>query len=184
MDDLKEKIIDALMMMDSMDDDQWTTDGSPKVDVVNDLGELEGVTRAQILEAAPKFSRENFDTSASEDEEKSEEKSEENTQGYDHPAIVEAQEAYDKAVKNAAKAKKAEREAGDHLNEVIDRLMRKKNDRQANTKNVMDAIAASNASRAKRVEEFNANRALLTGQAPKSPLDEAKSGEKKVRPKM
>lgn len=185
MDDLNEKITEALLMMDSMDDDQWTADGSPKVDVVNKLAELEGITRAQILDAAPKFSRENFDVSASEDDEAEEaEKVEENSLGYKHPDIIEAQEAYDEAVANLTKAKKAEREAGIALGEVTDRLMRKTNDRSATTKNVMAAIAASNASRAARVEEFNANRALLTGQAPRSPLDQAKSGEKKVRPKM
>jgi len=184
MEDLNEKITEALLMMDAMDDDQWTADGAPKVDVVNKLAETEGVTRAQILDAAPKFSRDNFDVSAPEVDETEVDETEENSLGYKHPDIIEAQEAYDKAVANLTKAKKAEREAGIALGEVTDRLMRKTNDRSATTKNVMAAIAASNASRAARVEEFNANRALLTGQAPKSPLDQAKSGEKKVRPKM
>lgn len=183
MDDMKDKIRDALMMMDSMDDEQWTNDGSPKVDVVNDLGELEGVTRAMILDAAPQFSRENFDISQPEPE-VVEEVVEENTQGYEHPEIVAAQEEYNKTVGDLAKAKAAEKEAGEKLAEVTNRLMKQTYDKTANTKNVMDAIAASNAARAKRVEEFNANKALLTGKPPLSPLDQAKAGEKKVRPKM
>lgn len=183
MDDMKDKIRDALMMMDAMDDDQWTNDGAPKVDTVNDLGELEGVTRAQILDAAPQFSRENFDISVPEPEPEPEVE-EENTQGYNHPEIVAAQDAYNKTVADLSAAKDAERKAGEVLAEATNRLMKQTYDKGANTRNVMAAIAASNASRAARVEEFNRNKALLTGKPPMSPLDQAKAGEKKVRPKM
>ncbi len=186
MDDMKDKIRDALMMMDSMDDEQWTTDGAPKVDKVAELGEIENLKRADIIDAAPKFSRENFDISEAEPEEEQPEveAEEENTEGYNHPEIVAAQEAYDKSVADLAKAKEAEAEAGRVLNEVTNRLMKQTYDRQANQRHIMDAINASNASRAARVADFNANKALLTGKPPRSPLDEAKATEKKVRPKM
>lgn len=183
MDDMNDKIRETLQMMDAMDDDQWTNDGSPKTAVVNGLGELEGVTRAMILEAAPKFSRDNFDVTVPEPEPE-EQAEEENTEGYNHPEIIAAQDAYNKAVADLAVAKAAERDTGQKLAEVTNRLMKQTYDKTANTKNVMAAIAASNISRAKRVEEYNATRAMITGKPPLSPLDQAKAGEKKVRPKM
>lgn len=51
-------IKEALMNMDVLDDDQWTADGSPKIDPVSDLVGRK-VTRKEIIEAAPHFSREN-----------------------------------------------------------------------------------------------------------------------------
>lgn len=183
MEDLTSQIRDALGMMDSMDDDQWTADGSPKVDVVNDLGELEGVTRAQILDAAPKFSRENFDVTAAEPEIKEPAK-EINTQGYKHPEIVAAQEAYDKTVKALGAAKAAEKEAGLVLSKATNRLMNLTKSRSQTTHDIRAAIKASNDARAARVAEFNANKAMITGKAPRSTLDEAKGKERKVRPKM
>lgn len=183
---MKEKILEALMMMDSMDDEQWTTDGAPKVEKVAELGEIENLKRADIIDAAPKFSRENFDVSQVEaEEEQSEvEAEEENTEGYNHPEIVAAQEAYDKSVVDLAKAKKVEAEAGRILNETTNRLMKQTYDKNANTRHIQAAINASNKARAARVADFNAHKAVLTGKPPKSPLDEAKANEKKVRPKM
>lgn len=184
MDDMKDKIRDALMMMDSMDDEQWTTDGAPKVDTVAELGEIENLKRADIIDAAPKFSRENFDVSEPELEEQVKSEEEVNTMGYNHPEIVAAQEAYDAAVLKSKKAKEAEAEAGRVLTEATNRLMKQTYDRQANQRQIMDAINASNKARAARVEQFNAHKAVITGKPPKSPLDEAKANEKKVRPKM
>lgn len=52
---MKNKIIDALLKLDQSNEDHWTADGLPKVDAL----EIEGVTRAQISEAAPHFTKEN-----------------------------------------------------------------------------------------------------------------------------
>lgn len=53
----KEKILAALAQLDPLDDDQWTTDGSPKVETVSGLvGET--VKRQDIINAAPDFNRE------------------------------------------------------------------------------------------------------------------------------
>lgn len=53
----KEKILAALAQLDPLDDDQWTTDGSPKVETVSGLvGEV--VKRQDIVNAAPDFNRE------------------------------------------------------------------------------------------------------------------------------
>lgn len=62
-------IKEALSQLDTLDDNLWTQDGSPKIEAVSDLVGNK-VTRAEILEASPKFSRENPDTSASTDETK------------------------------------------------------------------------------------------------------------------
>lgn len=51
-------ILSALSALDLGDDEHWTKDGLPKTDVVSEaVGET--VTRAQITEAAPLFTREN-----------------------------------------------------------------------------------------------------------------------------
>lgn len=54
----KEKIKEALSELDTVDDDQWTNEGAPLVEVVSRLVG-ENVTRQEIVEAAPKFTREN-----------------------------------------------------------------------------------------------------------------------------
>lgn len=53
-------IKEALTQLDALDDEQWTQDGAPKTDVVSELVGKK-VSRAEIIEAAPKFSRENQD---------------------------------------------------------------------------------------------------------------------------
>jgi len=190
---MKDKIKEALGLMDAMDDDQWTADGAPKVEAVASLGEFEGLKRADIIDAAPKFSRDNPDTSdvldeeaveeANEDDEQAPE-AEENTQGWKHPEILEAQEAYDEIVQIKAQVDDELKKRGDALSEVTNRLMLEKSDPQANQREIMRTIKASNAARAGRVENFQTNRALLMNQPPKSPLDTAMTGAKKVRPIM
>lgn len=51
------QIITALATLDPDDEDQWTEDGAPRLDVLNDL--LPAVTRQQIVKAAPLFSQKN-----------------------------------------------------------------------------------------------------------------------------
>lgn len=51
-------IKEALSKLDTLDNDQWTADGAPKIETVKELlGRA--VTRQEIVDAAPKFSREN-----------------------------------------------------------------------------------------------------------------------------
>lgn len=60
-------IKEALGQLDTLNDDQWTSEGMPKVDVVSALvGST--VTRQQIIDSAPKFSRQNTDLDAEEEE--------------------------------------------------------------------------------------------------------------------
>lgn len=50
-------IFKALETLDSEDDDQWTSDGAPRLDVLEPL--LPGVTREHLRKAAPLFNRKN-----------------------------------------------------------------------------------------------------------------------------
>lgn len=51
-------IREALAKLDTMENEHWTADGAPKIDAVKDLLNR-NVTRQEITDAAPKFSREN-----------------------------------------------------------------------------------------------------------------------------
>lgn len=51
-------ISEALATLDVENDEQWTADGLPKVDVVADLVDNDKLKRADILDAAPDFNRE------------------------------------------------------------------------------------------------------------------------------
>lgn len=53
-------IKEALAQLDGMDDAHWTADGAPATAAVSEIMGQK-VTRTQITEAAPKFSRENMD---------------------------------------------------------------------------------------------------------------------------
>jgi hypothetical protein len=62
---IKEKEMDikeALGQLDTLEDSNWTDDGAPAIEAVSSLLGRK-VTRAEIIEAAPKFSRENTDLS-------------------------------------------------------------------------------------------------------------------------
>lgn len=51
------KILETVTKLDKTDDTQWTDDGLPRVEVVKALVDDSTLTRAQINEAAPGFSR-------------------------------------------------------------------------------------------------------------------------------
>ena len=55
---MKEQIIEALRMLDTSDDENWTADGAPLMSKIEDLVGQD-VTRDQVTEAAPGFSRGN-----------------------------------------------------------------------------------------------------------------------------
>lgn len=54
-----EQILEALSKLDPENNDHWTQDGSPRLGAVGD-----GVSRADILAAAPLFNRKNTETAA------------------------------------------------------------------------------------------------------------------------
>ena len=59
------RVADALVMLDPKNDDHWTKNGIPTVSVVASLAELDDLTRKEIEEVAPGFTRD----AASEEEE-------------------------------------------------------------------------------------------------------------------
>tara|TARA_R110000851_G_scaffold16046_2_gene52516 strand:+ start:8627 stop:9172 length:546 start_codon:yes stop_codon:yes gene_type:complete len=181
---MQDKIIEALGLMDAMDDEQWTADGAPKVDAVKELGDFENLKRDDIINAAPKFSRENPDVSAEEPLEEEVQEPEVNDQGRNHPEIVEAQEAYDEIINVETQVKLEKLKRGEALTEATNRLMNDSTDKLANQRGIMEVIRKSNEARAARAEGFQRNRALLMGQPPMSALDASQKGAKKIRPKM
>lgn len=55
----KSTIIEALLKLDPATDEHWTSDGQPKVDVVQTLASDGTITRKNIIDAAPDFTRSN-----------------------------------------------------------------------------------------------------------------------------
>lgn len=51
------EILEALATLDVENDEQWTSDGLPKVDVVSELTENDKLKRADIMAAAPEYTR-------------------------------------------------------------------------------------------------------------------------------
>jgi len=56
----QEQIIEALSLLDPKDDASWTEDGAPKIEAVSAIL-MEPITRAEIVNAAPSFSRVTLD---------------------------------------------------------------------------------------------------------------------------
>lgn len=65
----KEQILAALAQLDPLDDDHWTSDGAPRIDAVEKILGSD-VSRKEVVEAAPKLTRE---TAGQEPEEEQEE---------------------------------------------------------------------------------------------------------------
>lgn len=53
------EIKDALAQLDPLNDDHWTADGLPRMDVIEALMDDKSVTRKMVTDVAPNFSREN-----------------------------------------------------------------------------------------------------------------------------
>ncbi len=60
-------IVEALAALDVDNDEHWTDDGAPRMSVLKDLTGQD-VTRQQVTDAAPKFSRGNPSTDAGDDD--------------------------------------------------------------------------------------------------------------------
>lgn len=53
----KTEILEALQKLDPTDDTHWTDDGAPRMDALQNLTDDKTLTRAQVNDAAPQFSR-------------------------------------------------------------------------------------------------------------------------------
>lgn len=54
---MQDQINEALALLDPANDEHWTADGAPRVDVVQELTGLEKLVRKDITTAAPNFTR-------------------------------------------------------------------------------------------------------------------------------
>ena len=54
---MRDQILDALSVLDVENDEHWTSEGLPRLDVVKDLLDGQSVTRAEITSAAKEFCR-------------------------------------------------------------------------------------------------------------------------------
>lgn len=79
-------IKEALAQMDQLDDEQWTADGAPKIEVISGLVGKK-VTRQEIIDVAPHFSKENPDIPADAPEEEVSEEDETEEEQPDMEAI-------------------------------------------------------------------------------------------------
>lgn len=52
------KILEALKKLDVFDDNHWTSDSLPKLEVLEEFTKLKNITRSQVTEIAPFFTRE------------------------------------------------------------------------------------------------------------------------------
>jgi hypothetical protein len=134
------EILKALSRLDVENDEHWTENGAPRLDVVQKL--MPGVTREMLVRAAPKFSRR-------------------------HPEVPDleamrqqAQERMAELQRAVAEAKEAEEEGRKDL-ERIESLHRQVHDSHALTRANQTWIAAQNAVGMQRMERAKLIDALV-----------------------
>lgn len=110
-------IIEALKKLDPETEDHWTTDGAPRLDVLE--ADLPGVTRKMVLEAAPLFHRKNPVTPDLAAEREAAE-----------AAMQEAQDAEREAKEKREKAAAASAKVAAHEREIRDRHTLTRQNRQ------------------------------------------------------
>lgn len=89
-------IREALSKLDTIDDEAWTSDGAPKIDAVKELLGRP-VTRQEILDAAPKFTRQNPDLG---DEPVAETEAESDNQPTDEREVIDFEEFFESEPKD------------------------------------------------------------------------------------
>lgn len=89
-------IREALSKLDTIDDEAWTSDGAPKIDAVKELLGRP-VTRQEILDAAPKFTRQNPDLG---DEPVAETEAENENQPTDEREVIDFEEFFESEPKD------------------------------------------------------------------------------------
>lgn len=60
-------LVEVLREMDTLDDDQWTADGAPKIDYLKKETGNDSLARQDVIDAAPHFTRSNPEVSGDED---------------------------------------------------------------------------------------------------------------------
>jgi len=155
---MKEKIIEALKQLDLENDDHFTNDGSPRIDVVVELSGVKGLKRGDITGAAPAFSRDNpvFEiTDEKEDEVTVEEETED---GDDLQALeIKAQKAEDVLKEAQAKALEAEKAVleAQRARDAIIEAREAERPVHENQQNIMNYLESQKRLREAKVNKFN-----------------------------
>lgn len=116
---MKEKIIETLLKLDTTNDNQWTQDGLPKVDVLKFLSGGETWTRDQISEAAPGFTRSNPIIGDGSNGELNEVASEQPVEGKQGQASAQEQGSAEQAAKGGGAGPAGQQEAPKDENNVV-----------------------------------------------------------------
>lgn len=116
---MKEKIIETLLKLDPKNDNQWTQEGLPKVDVLKFLSGGETWTREQITEAAPGFTRSNPIIGDGSNGESNEVASEQSTEGEQGQAPAQEQGSQEQASEGNGAGLAGEQEASTVQDSVV-----------------------------------------------------------------
>ena len=161
-----EKILEVLRSLDPQDDNHWTDEGMPKLEVVQNLAGDEEITREMITEAAPLFSRvnpletpDNVSTDAPEEPDPAE------TETKIEIATKEATDA-DKEVQAAMDKRSAAEKKRDHL--LTEREKSSEPLHVQNQKEIQRFIKSQNQQRVDRAER---RRQFLKGMSPQDLQD-------------
>lgn len=116
---MKEKIIETLLKLDTTNDNQWTQDGLPKVDVLKFLSGGETWTRDQISEAAPGFTRSNPVIGGGSNGELNEVASEQSVEGEQGQASAQEQSSAEQPTEGGGAGLAGQQEAPKDENNVV-----------------------------------------------------------------
>lgn len=116
---MKEKIIETLLKLDTTNDNQWTQDGLPKVDVLKFLSGGETWTRDQISEAAPGFTRSNPIIGDGSNGELNEVASEQSVEGKQGQASAQEQSSAEQPTEGGGASPAEQQEAPKDENNVV-----------------------------------------------------------------
>lgn len=176
---MSEKIIEALKGLDPENNEHWTADGAPKLSALK----IEGVTRAEVVKAAPHFNRLNPSTETPAMVEAALKTSQ--ASGVpDTDAITLATAERDDAKDILEKAALAHRETGKEVQKAMTNLDEKERElaaligQRSSQHDIMDYIAASNARRLEQArKEGRFKDAEDKAAIKKAALEDAKSKE-------
>lgn len=119
----EEKIRAALAKLDPENDDHWTTDGLPRMEVVAKDAKITNIRRTDITDAAPEFTRDNPVLGDQPAEVVAEDKPAEPAE--DKPAESASREEYDEILEQLVADKAEAEEARDEAVAAVDEIKRK-----------------------------------------------------------
>lgn len=183
---MKEAVLKALSTMDAAVDTQWTGDGSPKVDFVSEVSGITNLSRKDITEAAPLFSKSNMildlekddpfeeveeiaDSTLSELDEWQERQAR-NIENRSHPDVLDAVEEIREIEASLAEGKKALEKANENYRKMVEKYAPTQNSPKDNQLGIMNHIQSQVKQRQQRVASGADIMKMVKAQA-KAPID-------------